>query len=101
MKAKSKSSISKKKKFKTMNKKAKKQTKSSKTAKSLVAKSMTFGDILRNYPESAEVLMNSGMHCIGCGASNFETLEQGALMHGIDPDKLVSEINKKLSKKRK
>jgi hybrid cluster-associated redox disulfide protein len=60
----------------------------------LINKKMSFGEIMNRYPEAAMILMDKGMHCMGCGAANFETLEQGALMHGINPDKLVEEINK-------
>lgn len=66
-----------------------------------IDKNIGFAELLEKHPESVEVLMNSGMHCIGCPASMFETLEDGALAHGIDADKLVKEINKKLSVKEK
>jgi hybrid cluster-associated redox disulfide protein len=74
---------------------------SSSGTKNLVTKKMNFSELLERYPQAAEVLMNSGMHCIGCAASVFETIEQGAIMHGLDPDKLVEEINKKLSRGKK
>jgi len=80
------------------NKETKKNNSSSKT-KNFVTKKMNFSELIEKYPKSVEVLMNSGMHCIGCAASAFETIEQGAIMHGLDPDKLVEKINKKLKKK--
>ena len=43
--------------------------------------------------------MESGMHCIGCPAAMFETLEQGAMAHGIDIKGLVEKINEKLEAK--
>jgi len=64
-----------------------------------ISKEMTFSEIIQKAPEAGEVLFNSGMHCIGCGMAGMETLEQGALAHGLDPDKLVDEINKSLLKK--
>jgi hybrid cluster-associated redox disulfide protein len=69
-----------------------------KEQKSLVkiTKSMSFGEILNRYPKAGEILMKKGLHCIGCGMAMFESLEQGAIMHGINPDKLVQELNKKL-----
>lgn len=70
---------------------------SSSKNKNFVTKKMSFSELIEKYPKSVEVLMNSGMHCIGCAASTFETIEQGAIMHGLNPDKLVEEINKKLS----
>ena len=60
-----------------------------------ITKKMSFSEIMEKNPDAAEVLFRSGMHCIGCGMAAMETLEQGALMHGLDPDKLVKEINKK------
>ena len=60
---------------------------------------MTFAELMK-YPEAVEVLMKKGFHCIGCSAAAFETIEQGAIMHGINPKELVEEINKKLSKKK-
>jgi len=82
------------------NKKTRKNSSSSKT-KNLVTKKMNFNELIEKYPKSVEVLMNSGMHCIGCAASAFETIEQGAIMHGLNPDELIKKINKKLSKKKK
>jgi hybrid cluster-associated redox disulfide protein len=67
-----------------------------KKKESKIKASMTFGELLHKYPESAETLMAKGMHCIGCPASNMETIKQGAQMHGIDAKKLVEELNKKL-----
>ncbi len=64
-----------------------------------ITKEMTFSEIVEKAPESIEILFNNGMHCIGCGMAGMETLEQGALAHGLDPEKLVVEINKKISKK--
>ena len=76
----------------------KSKTKKIKINKNLVIKSMNFSELIERYPQAVEVLMNEGMHCIGCAASAFETIEQGAIMHGIDSDKLVEKINKKLAK---
>lgn len=61
-----------------------------------ISKKMTFAQIMGKNPDSIEILIKKGMHCIGCPAAMQETLEQGAVMHGLDPDKLVEEINKKL-----
>lgn len=58
---------------------------------------MTFAELMQ-YPEAVEILMDKGFHCIGCSAASFETIEQGATMHGINPKKLIDEMNKKLSK---
>lgn len=62
--------------------------------KIIIDKTMTFAEIMQKNPEAAEILMNKGMHCIGCHMAMHETLEQGAIMHGLNPDKLVKELNK-------
>lgn len=64
-----------------------------------INKKMTFAEIMEKFPEAGEVLFENGMHCIGCGMAMYESLEQGAIAHGIDADKIVSEINKKLEEK--
>ena len=68
-------------------------------SKNAVENSTTFMELMGKHPEAAEILMNKGMHCVGCSMAAGETIEQGAIMHGLNPDKLVGEINKKLEKK--
>jgi len=58
-----------------------------------VTKEMNIIDIVQEYPQAAEVFSAYGMGCIGCIAARFENLEAGAKVHGIDPDKLVDDIN--------
>ena len=64
-----------------------------------VTKDMLIGDILREDATIAPILMASGMYCIGCPASQGESLEEAALVHGIDSDELVAKINEFLSTK--
>jgi len=54
---------------------------------------MKINDVLKKYPETAEIFMKYGFHCIGCVAAGFESIEDGAKVHGIDIDKLVEELN--------
>ncbi|MBR9705684.1 DUF1858 domain-containing protein [Candidatus Pacearchaeota archaeon] len=61
---------------------------------------MNFHEIMQDHPEAIEILLNKGMHCIGCPMAMMETLEEGALAHGLNPDKLVKEINTKLKSKK-
>ena len=58
-----------------------------------VTKDMTIGEILRANPEVAPVLLDAGMHCLGCPASQGETLEEAAMVHGIDADLLTEKLN--------
>ncbi len=62
---------------------------------------MIIGDVIAAYPEIIEVLEKKGFHCIGCYASMYESIEEGALVHKIDPKKLCSTINKTIQKHRK
>ena len=57
-----------------------------------ITKDMTIGDILRSNPQVAPVLMEAGMHCLGCPASQGESLEEAAMVHGIDIDTLMASI---------
>lgn len=59
----------------------------------MITKNMSITEVVENYPETAEVFIKHGMHCLGCMASRFENIEQGALAHGIDVDKLIKDIN--------
>lgn len=58
-----------------------------------VTKDMIIGDLLRMDPEMAGVLVAGGMHCVGCPSAQAESLEEAALVHGIDPDVLVARVN--------
>ncbi|ESL04200.1 hydroxylamine reductase [Catonella morbi ATCC 51271] len=54
---------------------------------------MLMGDILQVYPDAAEVLMDAGMHCIGCPSSLMESLDDACLVHGLDSDELLEKLN--------
>lgn len=56
-------------------------------------KDTKIGEILQKAPEKAEILLNAGMHCLGCPASQEETLEEACEVHGIDVETLVEELN--------
>ena len=58
-----------------------------------VNKSTMIGELLQIDENVAPILLNISMHCLGCPSSQMETIEQAAMVHGIDPDMLVDEIN--------
>ncbi len=58
-----------------------------------ITKNMKIGELLKQYPEKAEILLNAGMHCLGCPASQAETLEEACMVHGIDVEELVKNLN--------
>ncbi len=59
----------------------------------MVTKDMTIGQILRMDMNVAPILMEAGMHCLGCPSAQGESIEQAAMVHGIDADELVAKIN--------
>ena len=63
-----------------------------------VTKSMTIGELLQLDQNIAVILMRAGMHCLGCPSSRAESLEEAAMVHGLDADVLVAQINDFLSK---
>ena len=56
-------------------------------------KDTKIGELLEVAPEKAELLMEAGMHCLGCPASQAETLEEACEVHGIDVDEILAKIN--------
>ena len=66
---------------------------------SQVTKEMIIGDIIRLDQGTIPVLMASGMHCVGCPSAQGESLEEACMVHGLDVDPLVEEINEYLSSK--
>lgn len=57
-----------------------------------ITKDMTIGQIIRMNPEVAPVLMEAGMHCLGCPSAQGESLEEAAMVHGMDIDDLMEKI---------
>ena len=60
----------------------------------MLTKEMTVGQVLRLYPQTVQVFLELGMHCLGCPSSTMESLEGAALTHGKNPDELVTQLNK-------
>ncbi len=58
-----------------------------------VSKDMLIGELIRIDAGFAPILMEAGMHCIGCPSAQGETLEEAAFVHGIDVDDLMEAIN--------
>ena len=63
-----------------------------------VSKDMIIADILRVDEGLIGVLMDAGMHCVGCPSAQGESLEEAALVHGLNPDVVVNELNEFLAK---
>ena len=58
-----------------------------------VTKDMTIAEVLRHNPNTAQVFMRHGMHCLGCATAAGETIAQAVVVHGIDFDTLLKELN--------
>ncbi len=63
-----------------------------------VTKDMLIGEIVTRYPKAVEPLMQIGMHCLGCPASQAESLEEAATVHGLDPELVCNFVNMVLMK---
>lgn len=58
-----------------------------------ITKDTLIGDILKINPNSVPILLNMGMHCLGCPSSQGETLEEACQVHGVDVESIVEELN--------
>ena len=58
-----------------------------------IEKTITIGELLEIAPEKADILLEAGMHCLGCPASQAETIEEACTVHGIDVNELVEKLN--------
>ena len=60
----------------------------------MIDKTKKIGELLQEAPEKAQILLDAGMHCLGCPAAQMETLEEACSVHGIDVEELVEKLNK-------
>lgn len=59
----------------------------------MINKDTKIGELLQEFPDKADILLAAGMHCLGCPASQAETLAEACDVHGIDVEELVKELN--------
>lgn len=65
-----------------------------------ITKDMNMADVLFKYPEVAEVFMDYGLHCVGCFAASFDTIEAGSKAHQLSDEEIeemVSRANEVIS----
>ncbi len=60
----------------------------------MITKDMLIGDLLKQKPEAAAILMTFNMGCIGCPSSQMESLEQAAAVHGLNVEDILDALNK-------
>ncbi len=65
----------------------------------MVTKTMSIGEVLRLDRNTAPIFMQYGMHCLGCPHATAESIEQAGMVHGVDVDQLVADLNKHLGEK--
>ena len=63
----------------------------------MIDKNMKIEDVLRKYPQTLPVFARFGIDCAGCQLSEFENLEHGAKVHGIDLEKLLKGLNESIA----
>ena len=54
------------------------------------------GEIVNTYPETIDVLLSAGMHCLGCPASQAESLADACTVHGLESSEIVEAVNAKI-----
>ena len=59
-----------------------------------IKKTMTIEEVLTIKPNSEEILLGFGMHCLGCPCSRAESIEDACMVHGINVDELIEKLNK-------
>ena len=64
-----------------------------------ITKKSTIGEVLNMNIETARFFMEIGMHCLGCPASQGESIEEACEVHGVDCDKLLALVNEEANKK--
>ena len=62
-----------------------------------VTKDTKIGELLRIDADVAPIRLSIGMHCLGCPASQNETIEEAAAVHGVNADELVAALNEKIN----
>ena len=63
-----------------------------------ITKDMKIGEILDANREIAPFFLNMGMHCLGCPSARNETVAQSCMVHGVNADELIADINEFLAK---
>lgn len=65
-----------------------------------ITKDMTITEVIRLAPQTFPIFMSLGMHCVGCPSAQSETVEEAAMVHGIDVSKLLDLVNEEANKNR-
>jgi len=66
-------------------------------AEQVITGKTLIGEIVSKYPETVEILLSIGMHCLGCPHSQAESLEEACMVHGVSAEQVVEAINRKIA----
>ncbi len=58
-----------------------------------ITKDMTIEEVVQQFPETVQVFSRHGVGCLGCSGAQHDNIEQGAVLHGLDTEQLVQELN--------
>lgn len=50
-------------------------------------------EVLQRAPEAAPLFQAIGMHCLGCAMASGETLEEACMVHGIECEPFLAQLN--------
>lgn len=59
----------------------------------MITKETIIREVLEINPDLAKILLDAGMHCLGCPAASGESLEEACAVHGINVEELVEKLN--------
>jgi hybrid cluster-associated redox disulfide protein len=65
----------------------------------MINKNMSINEVVRKHPETIPIFAKFGLGCVGCEAALFENIEQGAEVHGIDVETLITSLNSIIAKR--
>lgn len=63
-----------------------------------ISKDMYISEVLEQYQSTVPIFFKNGLHCLGCVMASGETVEEACMVHGIDCDQLLKELNEFLEK---
>jgi hybrid cluster-associated redox disulfide protein len=64
----------------------------------MINRKMSIEEVVKKHPEARFTFERHGLGCVGCQAALFESIEQGAEVHGIDVEALVADLNNEIGK---
>jgi len=62
--------------------------------KQVITKDMNLADVIFKWPETAEIFLDYGLHCVGCVAAGFDTIEVGAKVHNLSEEEIEEMVTR-------